>query len=80
MLYLIMTIQTGFLAWNIVEPQTFIGAIGFLIIWGILDYAFSFILMFQNIEFKNMKRLMILFNCIIIVNSIIDIILYKGIM
>jgi len=44
MLYLLMTIPAGFLAWNIVEPKSFMGAIGFLIIWGILDYVFGFLI------------------------------------
>ena len=44
MLYLLMTIPAGFLAWNITEPESFIGAIGFLIVWGILDYVFGFLI------------------------------------
>jgi hypothetical protein len=38
-----MTIPAGFLAWHMVEPQSFIGAIGFIIVWSLLDYVFGFI-------------------------------------
>jgi len=39
-----MTIPAGILAWNIVEPHSFWGALGFLLVWSILDYIFGFIL------------------------------------
>lgn len=32
-----LSIVSGVLAWNWVEPESFLGAIGFLIIWGILS-------------------------------------------
>ena len=43
MLYLLMTIPAGIIAWNIVEPQSFWGALVFLFVWSILDYVFGFI-------------------------------------
>ena len=48
MLHLLMSLPAGIVAWNWVEPESFFGAIGFIIVWGILDYvfgiAFSFII------------------------------------
>jgi len=43
MLYLLMTIPAGILAWDIVEPHSFWGALGFLFVWSILDYVFGFV-------------------------------------
>ncbi len=33
----IFTILSGILAWNWIEPHTFFGVIGFLVIWGVLS-------------------------------------------
>jgi len=38
-----MTIPAGFLAWNITEPESFLGALGFVFLWGIFDYIFGFL-------------------------------------
>ena len=46
MLHFLMSIPAGIAAWNIVEPESFFGAIGFLIVWGILDYVFGIALAF----------------------------------
>lgn len=43
-LYVVVIIGSGALSWNWVEPQSFIGAIGFMILWGILSYIGHFIL------------------------------------
>lgn len=32
-----ISIGSGVMAWNWIEPDSFLGAIGFLIIWGILS-------------------------------------------
>ena len=32
-----LSIGSGMLAWNWIEPESFLGAIGFLIIWAILS-------------------------------------------
>ena len=34
---IIISIGSGIMAWNWVEPESFWGAIGFLILWGILS-------------------------------------------
>ncbi len=38
LLYGIAWVGTGTLAWNWVEPDSFFGALLFLIVWGILGY------------------------------------------
>ncbi|WP_431471865.1 hypothetical protein I5168_11545 [Nonlabens sp. SCSIO 43208] len=40
-----ISIGSGFMAWNWVDPDSFIGAIGFLIIWGVLSKIGHFIAM-----------------------------------
>ena len=32
-----ISIVSGIMAWNWIEPESFIGAIGFLILWGLLS-------------------------------------------
>jgi len=32
-----LSILSGILAWDLIEPDNFLGAIGFLIVWGILS-------------------------------------------
>ena len=32
---IILTIGAGFLSWSLIEPDSFFGIIGFLILWGI---------------------------------------------
>lgn len=34
---ILISIISGVLAWNWVEPESFLGAIGFIIIWGVLS-------------------------------------------
>ena len=34
---IIISIGSGMMAWNWVEPESFWGALGFLILWGILS-------------------------------------------
>lgn len=36
-LTIVISIGSGILAWNWVEPDSFLGAIGFIIVWGILS-------------------------------------------
>lgn len=36
--YIVAWVGTGTLAWNWVEPESFWGAIKFLIVWGIFGY------------------------------------------
>ncbi|WP_343643331.1 hypothetical protein [Chryseobacterium sp.] len=43
-LYAVVIIGSGVLSWNWVEPKSFIGAIGFMLLWGILSYIGHFIL------------------------------------
>ena len=43
-LYLVVIIGSGVLSWNWIEPKSFFGAIGFMIVWGILSYIGHFIL------------------------------------
>ena len=40
-----ISIGSGVLAWNWIEPNSFFGAIGFLIVWGILSKIGHFIAM-----------------------------------
>ncbi|WP_061085498.1 hypothetical protein [Chryseobacterium indologenes] len=44
-LYAIVIIGSGVLSWNWTEPESFLGAIGFMIVWGILSYIGHFILL-----------------------------------
>ncbi|KAA2224006.1 hypothetical protein [Chryseobacterium sediminis] len=37
-LYAVVIIGSGILSWNWIEPKSFVGAIGFMILWGILSY------------------------------------------
>ncbi len=34
---ILISIGSGVMAWNWIEPESFLGAIGFLILWGILS-------------------------------------------
>lgn len=38
-----LSIGSGILAWNWIEPESFLGAIGFLIVWGVLSKIGHFI-------------------------------------
>ena len=38
-----LSIISGILAWNWVEPESFLGALGFIILWGILIRVSHFI-------------------------------------
>jgi|TARA_B110000902_G_scaffold257870_1_gene326680 hypothetical protein len=40
-----ISIGSGVMAWNWIEPDSFFGAIGFLIIWGILSKIGHFLAM-----------------------------------
>lgn len=40
-----ISIGSGIMAWNWIEPNGFFGAIGFLIVWGILSKIGHFIAM-----------------------------------
>ncbi len=42
---IIISIISGVLAWNWVEPESFLGAIGFLLIWAILSKIGHFLAM-----------------------------------
>jgi len=36
-LTIVISIGSGILAWNWIEPDSFMGAIGFIIVWGVLS-------------------------------------------
>lgn len=40
-----ISIGSGVMAWNWIEPDSFFGAIGFLIVWGILSKIGHFLAM-----------------------------------
>lgn len=40
---IIISIGSGILAWNWIDPEGFLGIIGFLILWGILTKIGNFI-------------------------------------
>jgi len=40
-----ISIGSGVMAWNWIEPESFFGAIGFLIVWGILSKIGHFLAM-----------------------------------
>jgi len=42
-IYAIAWVGTGTMAWNIVEPQSFWGAIKFLIVWAIFGMIVQFV-------------------------------------
>ena len=42
---IIISIGSGIMAWNWIEPKSFLGAIGFLILWGILSKIGHFLAM-----------------------------------
>jgi hypothetical protein len=42
---IVISIGSGIMAWNWINPESFWGAIGFLILWGILSKAGHFIAM-----------------------------------
>lgn len=42
---ILISIGSGILAWNWIEPENFWGAIGFLIVWGILSKIGHFLAM-----------------------------------
>lgn len=45
LLTVILSIASGVLAWNWIEPESFLGAIGFLILWAVLSKIGHFIAM-----------------------------------
>ncbi len=40
-----ISIGSGVMAWNWIEPESFLGAIGFLIVWGVLSKIGHFLAM-----------------------------------
>jgi hypothetical protein len=40
---IVISIGSGVMAWNWIEPTSFIGAIGFLILWGVLSKVGHFL-------------------------------------
>ncbi|MFZ4414661.1 MAG: hypothetical protein ACOYOV_16375 [Bacteroidales bacterium] len=52
---IVISIGSGILAWNWIEPQSFWGAIGFLILWGILSKVGHFLAMGLVALFGGMK-------------------------
>jgi hypothetical protein len=42
---IIISIGSGVMAWNWIEPESFLGAIGFLILWGVLSKIGHFLAM-----------------------------------
>jgi hypothetical protein len=42
---IILSILAGIMAWNWIEPESFIGGVGFIILWGILGKVSHFIMM-----------------------------------
>lgn len=42
---IIISIGSGTMAWNWIEPESFAGAIGFLVVWGILSKIGHFLAM-----------------------------------
>jgi hypothetical protein len=40
---IIISIGSGVMAWNWIEPESFLGAIGFLFLWGILSKVGHFL-------------------------------------
>lgn len=40
-----ISIGSGIMAWNWIDPNSFLGAIGFLILWGVLSKIGHFIAM-----------------------------------
>ncbi len=40
---IVISIGSGVMAWNWIEPESFLGAIGFLILWGILSKVGHFL-------------------------------------
>lgn len=43
-LSLIVSVLTGILSWNIVEPESFLGAIGFILLWSAIASIGYFII------------------------------------
>lgn len=41
----LISIGSGVMAWNWIEPESFLGGIGFLILWGILSKVGHFLAM-----------------------------------
>ncbi|GGI56979.1 hypothetical protein [Winogradskyella haliclonae] len=52
---ILISILSGVLAWNWIEPDSFFGAIGFLIIWAILSKIGHFIAVALVAIFGGMK-------------------------
>jgi len=42
---ILISIGSGVMAWSWIEPESFLGAIGFLILWGILSKIGHFLAM-----------------------------------
>ncbi|MCL2858806.1 MAG: hypothetical protein FWF42_03850 [Streptococcaceae bacterium] len=40
-----LSIGSGIMAWNWIEPESFLGGIGFLILWGVLSTVGHFLAM-----------------------------------
>lgn len=51
----IAALYAGYLSWQIVEPESFLGAIGFLILWAILGAIFRWIVVLIVIQMEEKK-------------------------
>ncbi len=43
---IIVSILSGILAWNLIEPQSFWGGVGFIIMWGVFSKLGHYLAMF----------------------------------
>jgi len=53
MIHLISALLTGYLAYLIVAPQSFLGILGFLIVWGILEQLLALLIGFLVVFFSD---------------------------
>jgi len=53
MIHLISALLTGYLAYLIVAPQSFLGILGFLFVWGILEQVLALIFGFLVAYFSD---------------------------
>ena len=53
MIHLISALLTGYLAYLIVAPKSFLGILGFLIVWGVLEQVLALVIGFLLAYFSD---------------------------
>jgi len=48
LMHVFAVVGTGVLAWNTIEPSSFLGAVGFIVLWGLMETLAGWLLFFLS--------------------------------